>query len=180
MRYLSMGVIFFVAISLLPSCEFHCNVGTAGEDGKHKPVIDKGIKLYNGIHLETNKVAVNKAYLLFANGDRVPPDNFIGEDSPVKLIVLIDSGWVVENETCRLGASEKITAENGELLLDEKDLFQKKETQDLSAKDAKIIGITASIRLIRNTPPQTFNVSFRIWDKRGDGFIEGNYQLVSK
>ena len=158
----------FIAMSALPK-----------EDGKNKPVIKNGIKLYNGIRLESN-VKVNKAYLAFTDGDRVPDDNFIGENTPVKLLVFIDSGWVEENGISSLGASEKVTTENGQVILDEEDLFLKKEMEEMPAKDARTIGLTVSLRLAKNSPPQSFNVEFRIWDKKGNGYITGDYQLISK
>ena len=39
--------------------------------------------------------------------------------------LLIDSGWVETNGKVLLGASEKIMTENGDVLVDEPDLFQK-------------------------------------------------------
>jgi hypothetical protein len=180
MKFLSSFISCALLCFLLSSCEFHCNIGSKNDDGKNKAVIINGVKLYNGIRLESHHVKVEKAYLSFEKGGRVPDDNFIGEYTPVKLLVFIDSGWIVENGMSRLGASEKVTAETGEIVLNEEDLFNKKESADLPEKDARIIGLTVFLRLAKNSQPHTFNVEFKIWDKIGDGYIEGDYELVSK
>lgn len=167
---------------LLSSCEFRCNVGskTAAADEKDKPVMQDGAAIYNGIKLRADNVKVEKAYLIFEGGKRLEEGNFFDVNTPVILVLLIDKGWKTYDGKAFLGASEKITVErSGEVLLDEPDLFTKYE-QGISEADAKILSLTAIIKYGKPIPPTTFIVSFRVWDKKGTGVIEGSYTLHSK
>jgi hypothetical protein len=164
---------------LLQSCEFSCSIGNKEEDVSGTAKVKDGARIYNNIQLNASGVRVDKAYLLLDNGQQVPDDNFVDFKGPVKMQLKIESGWVEENGNVLLGASEKITAESGEVLVDEADLFQK-YAEGISAKDAKSIYLSATLKVKEGTPPTSFLVSFRVWDKRGSGFIEGSYMLYSK
>jgi hypothetical protein len=171
---------FFFAVTLgLTACKFSCTVGNK-EDEKGAVKIQDGARTYNNIELNAHNVKVSKAYLALPNGTRVPDDNFVDFKSPIKVVIRVDSGWVEQNGKVMLGASEKIMAEDGTLLLDESDLFSVKYADGVSVADSKTLGLTASIQLKPNTPPTSFIVSFRIWDKGGDGYIVGSYKLFSK
>lgn len=176
---LIFSLFLFVLIGLfLQSCEFNCSVGKKDEL-KGSATLKKQARIYNDIELNASGVKVSKAYLLLENGDRVPEGNSVDFKSPVKMQLLIDSGWVEQNGKVALGISEKITGENGTVILEEKDLFQN-YTDGISVADSKIIYLSASIRLKENTAPTSFTVSFRVWDKNGTGFIEGSYKVYSK
>lgn len=163
---------------LFQSCEFNCSVGKKEEVTGTAKVKD-GARVYNNIKLNTNGVKVIKSYLLSDNGERVPDDNFVEFNGPIKMQLLIDSGWVEENGKVMLGASEKIVSEKGEIVVEEQDLFQK-YPDGISVKDSKSIYLSAILELKKGSPPTSFTVSFRVWDKRGDGFVEGSYKLYSK
>lgn len=168
------------AAFLLQSCEFNCSVGDKkDEDVKGAAVVKDGARIYNNIELSSPGVKISKAYLVLANGDRVPDDNFTDFKSPVRMQLVIDSGWVEQNGKVLLGASEKIIAENGGVVLEEQDLF-KKYPDGVSLADAKSIYLSASVKLKEGAAPTSFTVSFRVWDKNGSGYIEGNYKLFSK
>jgi hypothetical protein len=171
-----------IILFLLSSCEFKCNVGnkdkTANAEVK-KPVVKGGSIIYNGIDLESHNMKLSKAYLIFEDGTRVPEGNFVDFSAPIRLILLIDSGWVAQQGMVLIGASEKVQTENGATILDEKDLFEK-YPEGVSVEDAKIIGLTVTLRIDKNSPPTSFTTSFKVWDKKGDGYIEGNYKLYSK
>jgi hypothetical protein len=172
--------LFFISI-LLPSCEFHCSVGKK-EDPVHKtnlPIHTEGATIYNGIELVSYKVKLNKAYLVFADGERVPEDNFVDFDQPVKLLLFIDSGWATIDKKVMLGASEKVVAEYGEIILNKQDLFELMPG-GISENDAKIIGLTVTLKIKQGSPPSFYTIPFRVWDKRGEGYIEGTYKLYSK
>ena len=62
---------------LLSSCEFNCSIGKKEEE-KGSAKVKEGARVYNNIQLTTNGVKVDKAFLLLANGQRVPDDNFVG------------------------------------------------------------------------------------------------------
>lgn len=163
----------------LQSCEFNCSVGKKDEVKGNSTVKDDGARIYNNIQLKSSGVKLNKAYLVFENGDRVPDNNATEFKSPVKMRLLIDSGWVENKGKVVLGASEKIIAEDGTVLLDEADLFSK-YPDGLTANDAKVILLTADIKIRENIPPTLFTVLFKVWDKAGTGYIEGSYKLYSK
>ena len=179
MKRLVLANVLFGCLILLSSCEFRCSVG--GKDKTPPTAKDEksGVRVSNEISIQPNGVKVEKAYLIFEDGTRVPDDNVVDFSKAVKLVMLIDSGWKETNGKVMLGASEKIEVEK-EVLLDEKDLFQS-YTDGISAEDAKTIALTASVKLIKEVRPlTTFHVSFRVWDKNGSGFIQGHYKLYSK
>ncbi len=172
------SVLFVFLTVFLSSCEFHCSIGEKDEP-KGTAVVKDGSRIYNNINLLTTAVKVSKAYLVFDNGDRVPDDNFVDFKKPVRLQFAIDSGWVEQNGKVMLGASEIIADEKGRIVLEEKDLFRQ-YPEGISAKDAGAIYLSASLTLKPNAAPTSFTVSFRVWDKNGEGSIEGSYQLYSR
>jgi hypothetical protein len=183
MRIVYYLLLFFTITCILSSCEFKCSVGSTDEIKKGEtkgPIVKNGAALYNGIQLISNKIKINKAYLVFENGDRVPADNLVDFTTPIKMIVIIDSGWIEQNNKVHLGISEKITAENGKILMDEADLFKDKYEDGISVEDSKILGLTSTINMRSGSPPTFFTVSFKMWDKKGEGKIEGYYKLYSK
>jgi len=174
-----LSFLLFVAVTIsLSSCEFSCSIGEKDEP-KGTAVVKDGSRVYNNINLLTTAVKVSKAYLVFDNGDRVPDDNFVDFKRPVRLQFSIDSGWVEQNGKVMLGASEIIADEKGRIVLEEKDLFQQ-YPEGISARDAGAIYLSATLTLKPNAAPTSFTVSFRIWDKKGEGAIEGSYQLYSR
>jgi hypothetical protein len=172
-------LLFIVTISfLLQSCEFSCSIGKKDEVTGAAEVKD-GARIYNNIQLNASGVKVDKAYLLFDDGQRVPDDNFVDFKSLVKMQILVDSGWAEENGKVLLGASEKIVTETGEVVVEEADLFQK-YPDGIAVEDSKSIYLSAILKLKEGIPPTSFTVSFRVWDKKGNGFVEGSYKLYSK
>ena len=165
-------------VFMLQSCEFNCSVGKTDNVSGVAEVKD-GARVYNKIQLTSNKVKVEKAYLLFDNGQRVPDDNFIDFNSNVRMQLIIDSGWVEENNKVMLGASEKIVAEDGTIVVEEADLFQK-YPNGITTEDSKSIYLSAILKIKKDVPPTSFTVSFRVWDKKGDAYIEGSYKLYSR
>lgn len=173
----SLLYLFCISLSL-SSCEFNCSIGKDKEvTGAAK--VKEGARIYNNIELTSSGVKLDKAYLIFDNGERVPDDNFVDFKSPVKMQLLVDSGWVETNGKVHLGAAEKITTESGKIIVEEADLFQK-YTDGISAEDARSIFLSAILELKEGMPPTSFTVSFRVWDKNGVGSIEGSYKLYSK
>ena len=174
----SFWFIVFMAFSL-QSCEFNCSVGKKEEEIKGAAVVKEGARIYNNIDLISPGIKVSKAYLLTADGKRVSDDNFVDFKSTVRMQLKIDEGWVQKDGKVFLGASEKIIAEDGTVVLEEEDLFEK-YTDGISFEDSKSIYLSATLNLKEGSPPTSFKVSFRVWDKIGDGYIEGSYKLFSK
>jgi hypothetical protein len=173
-------MLFILLAFSLQSCEFSCSIGGKKDEVKGTAVVKDGARIYNDIQLTTNKVKLSKAYLVFKDGTAMPEGNLIDFTKPVNIQLVVDDGWVNENGKVMLGAAEKITTEDGAVLLDEKDLFSGKYDEGISASDAREIGLTATITLKKDVPPATFTVSFRVWDKKGEGYVEGSYKLYSK
>lgn len=186
MQIVSRLIFFLFVIFALTSCEFHCSVGKKDEPGKtgmkdpNAPMHKEGAAVYNNIQLTAKHVKVNKAYLITAtDGKRIEEGNFVDFSQPVKIIIEIDSGWVEQNGKAFLGASEKMSTKNTNLI-DEKDLFAQYEETGVDATDAKTIGLSVTLNLPKGTPPTDFDVVFKVWDKKGTGTIEGSYKLYSK
>ncbi len=167
----------------LSSCEFNCSIGDKKAEAGRKTEYRDGIRLTNEIELQADGIKVDKAYLIFADGSPVPDGNIVDFAEPVqvKIVMVIDKGWEEKEGKVFLGASERIEIETGEVLLDEKDLFEQKLPEGMSPEDARIISLTASLKLNQKIKPlTTFYVIFKVWDKVGKGFIQGRYKLYSK
>lgn len=180
MKRISLFCVFFSIILILPSCEFRCSVGEKDKGPEGNVVVKDGARIYNNIELQPNGVKVEKAYLLFEDGKPVPETNVIDFNQPVQLRLFISDGWQEDSNKVFLGASEKISTEQGEVLLDEPDLFAK-YPDGISPGDAKLITVTAKIIIRKKLEPLTiFNVQFRVWDKKNGNSVEGSYKLYSK
>ena len=177
------ALLLFAGMVVLQSCEFSCSVGDKG-DKKTQAVRDpkSGARILNEIKLDATDVKIEKAYLVFADGEMVPEDNIVDFSQPVKMVIVFESGWREIEGRVNLGASEKIIVQGGEVLLDEKDLFpEQKLPNGLSATDAKTIALSATINLTNEIKPLTaFTVSFRIWDKNSNAAVQGEYKLYAK
>jgi len=153
------------------------NKETKTDSSKPKTTSNSKIKILNDIELESNGVNVLQAFLLYDDGTLVPKTNETGVGKPVKIRLVIDNGWKEQDGKVSIGASEKIETSDGEIVLDEKDLFTAMPT--INAEDAKFITLTANISRLDKLYDY-FLVSFRVWDKNGTGQITGNYKLYIK
>lgn len=183
MRFKSLFYSLFFISTCLTSCEFNCSIGdkTANERGKkYKPVKKEGTLLYNGIQLNSHNVKVKEAYLVHRDslGSNVEEENIIDVNKGVKMLVLIDSGWKETENGVLLGASMKAVADNGQELVDMKDLFE--NNREISSKDSRIIGLSLFFNTWDANRPVTINVSFRIWDKNSSAYIDGTYTVHTK
>lgn len=179
MTRLSSLTAIILCCLFLSSCEFRCSVGDKKNAGVQKEE-KKAARVSNDILLDPKNVEIEKAYLLFEDGSRVPDNNVVDFSQAVKLMLAINDGWKETNGKVLLGASEKIEVESGEVLLDEPDLF-KSYTDGISADDAKYISLTARVTLKKDIRPlTTFIVSFKVWDKNSDASVSGHYKLYAK
>lgn len=131
-------------------------------------------KVRNNIQLQSSGLKVGQAFLLYEDGTLVPADNITNVGRPVKLRLIIDGGWNEQDGNVFIGASEKIETSDGQVVLDEKDLFA--NTPYVSAEAAKYITLTATISGLDKLYDY-FLVSFRVWDKKGKGEATGSYKL---
>jgi hypothetical protein len=137
MRRSSLPMVLIVLSLSLQSCEFSCSIGGKKDEIKGTAVVKDGARIYNDIQLATNKVKLSKAYLMFKDGSAMPEGNLVDFTKPVNVQLVVEDGWMNENGKVMLGAAEKITAEDGTVILDEKDLFSGRYDEGISATDAK-------------------------------------------
>ncbi len=135
------------------------------------------IKIRNDINIKAEGIDLSQAFLLYDDGTLVPETNETGVGKPVKMRLIIDNGWKEQDGKVSIGASEKIETSDGELMLDEKDLFAAMPI--INADDANFITLTANISSLDKLYDY-FLVSFKVWDKNGTGEITGNYKLYIK
>lgn len=167
---------------LLTSCEFHCSVGDAGREEKTKPAEKNGMALYNGIQLDTRGVRLNKAFLVTNDekAERIDEGNVVDVKRGVKLLLFIDQGWKETDDRVFLGASLKVVTDNGQKVLEEDDLFSQYDRNGITPADAKVVGLSVFFNSPETNRSVSFDVTFRVWDKKGDGRIEGSYTFHTK
>jgi hypothetical protein len=177
--------LFFISI-FLSSCEFHCSVGESEEKKetgkKYKPVQKDGALLYNGIHLVSRGVQVEKAYLVTDDEqeDRVGEDNFVEILRGVKMYLLIKDGWKDTDGRVRIDASMKAVADDGTVIAEEQNMFKEYEEKGISIEESKSISIALFVNKWTASRPVTVKISFRVWDKQSDAFVEGDYTVHTK
>ncbi|HKH60384.1 MAG TPA: hypothetical protein VKA49_06110 [Flavitalea sp.] len=166
-----MTPIFFLAIILFCSCEFTVKQEPSSDN---KPV-SKGSKIRNGIELKTTgDLKVSQAFLLFEDGSLVPSSNEAKVNQEVNLRLIIEGGFTQTNGMVEIGASERIETSTGQVLLDEKDLFS--NLGEIEAARAEALTLKAVITRLDKLYDY-FLVSFRVWDKKGNGEVTGSYKL---
>lgn len=132
-------------------------------------------QVLNNISINTQGgVEVYRAFLSYSGGNLVPASNTTSLGEPVYLNLNITKGWEEENGMVSLGAAEKISTDNGTVLLDEADLF--KNSASFNADDAKFIRLKAVVNSMSG-PIRYFVVDYKVWDKNGDGAIQGSYKF---
>jgi len=131
----------------------------------------------NDISLKASGLQVEQAFLLFDDGKLVPQDNKIEVGQKVNLRLLI-KGWKATNGKVLLGASEKITTDEGQIVLNEEDLFAS-YADGVPEADAGVITISATISRIDKLF-KYFEVAFRVWDKQSNDNVTGSYRLYLK
>ncbi|MBC7829296.1 MAG: hypothetical protein H7122_16225 [Chitinophagaceae bacterium] len=165
---------FFFLLSILL---ISCNTGADPKPVNEQKAESKKVstKIRNGIELTTKgDLKVSQAFLLFEDGSLVPASNEARVNQVVNLRLIIDNGFTESNGKVEIGASEKIETNTGELLLDEKDLF--KDLGEIEAERAKALTLNAVITRLDKLYDY-FLVSFRVWDKKGNGEVNGSYKL---
>lgn len=182
MKLSSLLTAFILIATILPSCEFSCTIGKDTTEEKAKPRKERESGISNGIKVKASGIKVEQAYLILndGSGERVGEDNKIDFRSGVRLMLEVDNNWVAKDERVWLGASMTVTGENGEKVIDEEDMFAAYETEGLPAKDANIISLSVKFKDRSEEGPLTFDVKYRVWDKKGDAFIEGSYIIHTR
>jgi hypothetical protein len=184
MKLISNFVAYIFVIVILSSCSFECKVGDAGptvkkEDEANKPVLKDGAALYNGIKLDAVGVKVKKAFLIVndSTNARIEQDNFVNMKTGVKLVLIIDEGWKESGGKVFLGASMVAKTETGTTVIEKPDMFESYDATGISPSDAKIISLSLYFDNWDAAKPVGIDVAFKVWDKKGDATITGNYTI---
>gem|GEM_PF-818283 len=149
---------------------------------KKKKTVEEGAeewtsdaKVLNDIIVrESGGLKVAQAYLSFENGNLLPKSNTTPLGAPVYLNLVIKDGWDVQDGTVSLDATEKITTNRGEMVLNAPNLFGTRS--NVNESDASRIVLKATITKTR-PDIDYFVVNYHVWDKRGEGEVKGSYKL---
>jgi hypothetical protein len=133
------------------------------------------IKIRNGIQVKADGgLIVEQVWLQYANGPLIRENNIINLGEKIHIHFIIH-GWKGMNETISIGASEKITTDEGQCFLHEDDLFARYDILPLKAVEK--ISLSAMIDNIDRLVDY-FRVDFRIWSKMYfEQEINGYYQF---
>lgn len=131
--------------------------------------------LNNIIVHEEGGLQVARAFLSDENGNLIKAGNAVEEGDAIVLNLVIKEGWVAENGMVSIGATQTITADDGEPVLSSPDLFANQ--QRIPEAKANLLQLKATITKVR-PDNQFFVVNYRIWDKIGKGEVSGRYRLT--
>ena len=152
------------------------NTKTEGGEAKSSPsTASQNVR--NDVSFKESGLSVQQAFLQFEDGRLVPQDNKVEVGQQVNLRLIID-GWEAKDGKVLLGASEKITTDDGSVVLDEADLFGG-YPDGVDAAAARVITLSAVITRVDKLF-KYFEVSFRVWDKAGSDNVTGSYRLYLK
>lgn len=175
-----MRTLFYVLIFVsVASCNNsgQSNAKTEGEGSKSQSLSTASQNIRNDVSVKGDGLTVQQAFLMFEDGRLVPQDNKVEVGQQVNLRLII-AGWETKNGKVLLDASEKITTDDGQVILDEKDLFAA-YPDGVDAAAAGVITLSAVITRVDKLF-KYFEVSFRVWDKAGSDNITGSYKLYLK
>ena len=131
--------------------------------------------ILNDIELvESGGLKVAQAYLTFDDGNLVPKTNKVPLSKTVNLNLVISDGWEIRDGHASIDATEIISTDKGEIILNAPNLFKTKPTMEKD--DANRVFLKATIV---NTRPdiEYFLINYRVWDKWSDAEVKGSYKL---
>jgi hypothetical protein len=134
-----------------------------------------GGNIRNGIELRTNGVLVQQAFLTHEDGSSVDESNTTTLNKKIKINFVVQ-GWREQNGQVALEANEKVITSDGDVIMDEKELFSKGGMKTLSPVDAQFPRLTVEVNGRRKLH-EYYLVSFKIWNKGTDQWIEGEYKF---
>jgi hypothetical protein len=153
---------------MLYSCEVKVNVPGVSKNSSAS-------KIRNGIDVNAKGVKVEQAFLTYDDGSLVDETNTTSVNKKLKINFVV-KGWKVENNKVALEANEKITTSDGDVIMDEQELFSKGGLEAISAADAEYPRLSVVINQV-NKLYDFYLVSFKIWNKGTDQSIEGKYKF---
>jgi hypothetical protein len=129
----------------------------------------------NGIELTANGVFVEQAFLTYEDGSPIDESNTTTLNKKIKINFVVQ-GWQELDGIVALEANEKVMTSDGDVIMDEKELFSKGGMKTLPPLDAQFVRLTVEVNGIRK-PHEYYLVSFKIWNKGTDQWIEGEYKF---
>src|SRR5258707_8459984 len=78
----------------------------------------------NHILLKAKGFKIKDAYLVFNDSTKLQDDNKVNIGQHINLILLIDSGWTMENGKIYPGVGQKIESSDGKHVFEQKDLME--------------------------------------------------------
>lgn len=166
--FLFSGIIF-------SSCQVTVKKDEPSDNTSKSETNNSSSKIRNGILLNENGLKVSSAYLSYEDGSLVSNENSIDIGKKVIMHLKV-SEWKVIDGKVYLGAGEKVSTSEGDVFLDEKDLFTTYDDSGVSAEDAESITLSAVITQVSKIFDY-FLVEFKVWDKRSNNSVSGSYKL---
>ncbi len=144
-------------------------------NNKHKEPVRNRSKIRNGIKIAaTGEAKVEQAFLTYVdNGSFVSDSNVSNINRPVKLNLIV-TGWKAASGKLFLDAGEKITTSEGDVILDEKDMF--KDANPVSEKDAGYLSFQCVITRL-NKLFDYFLVEVAARNKDTDQQVKARFKL---
>jgi len=179
--FLVASAIFSACHNGVPAADTHLLSSENGKTDEKKTAAEQmkeetaQAAISNDISLETTEgVELSRAFLTFQTDEAVPASNITSLHKPIYLNLVLNKGWKEEMGEVAIGASQKISTDDGTVLLDDADLFD--NYKSISAEDARFIKLKAVVNKI--TPNiKYFIVDYKVWDKNGKGAVTGSYRF---
>ena len=132
-------------------------------------------KIANDISIATSgSVELNRTFLSYESDEPVPSSNTTSVGKPIYLNLVLTKGWKEEMGEVSIGASQKVSSDDGTVLLNDTDLFE--NYKSISAEDGKYIKLKAVVNKL-SPNIKYFIVDYKVWDKKGKGTITGSYRF---
>jgi len=163
------NTLFFLITLFIVACDVKVKTNESKEPEKKTDS-----KIRNGIVLKEEGIQVEQAFLLDHEGNFVSEKNLTKINQPLRVRLVIDSGFTVTDGHVLLGGSEKVVTSKGDIVLDEKDLFA--TVGPVPEKDASIITFSVTITNITKLVDY-YEVSFRVWDKSNNNAVSGSFKF---
>lgn len=159
-------IILFLCLTFAPILLY-------SQSGGKSPILENNIQL-----TATGGFQVASAYLAYEDGSRVPKGNKAKLNQKVFVWIIISNGWKSINGKIKVGAAQSIVTDQGNVIIDEKNLFPPGK-DEAKLEDGRFISLNARVTALPKKIPY-FTVKFSVWDKNGNGKITGSYKLVVK
>ncbi|MFA7616297.1 MAG: hypothetical protein WBF83_09430 [Moheibacter sp.] len=166
-------ILSIFVLLMLCSCEF--SVGSGNKTADNLKTVSESINpIRNAVEFrEAGGLKVESAFLMKDNGELVPENNTLKAGDRFNLVLKL-SGWQADNGKVLIGAAERLTNSNREVMLKEDDLFA--NTAAVSAEDAEVITLIMEV-LNTETIYDFYQTEFEVWNKNKDQSVHGAYRF---